>query len=61
MVEMDSTPLSRQGGSMYEMKFKLTVLASGYSKLFTTHEAAERFAVMILGLESVAYTVEPID
>jgi hypothetical protein len=57
---MDFTTLSHLRVNMYEMKFKLTVLASGYSKLFTTHEAAERFAVMILGLESVAYTVEPI-
>jgi hypothetical protein len=46
---------------MYEMKYKLTVLASGYSKLFTTREAAERFAVKVLGLESMAYKVEPIE
>jgi len=45
---------------MYEMKFKLTVLASGFSKLFTTREAAERFAVVMLGLAVTAYKVEAI-
>lgn len=45
---------------MYEMKFKLTVLASGYSKLFTTRDAAERFASLVLGLNGVSYKIEPI-
>jgi hypothetical protein len=45
---------------MYEMKFKLTVLVSGYSKLFTTREAAERFATVLLGLREAAYKVEAI-
>jgi hypothetical protein len=45
---------------MYEMKFKLTVLASGFSKLFTTREAADRFATVVLGLTATAYKVEAI-
>ena len=45
---------------MYEMKFKLTVLASGSSKLFTTRDAAERFATLVLGLDGVCYKIEPI-
>jgi hypothetical protein len=45
---------------MYEMKFKMTVLASGFSKLFTTREAADRFATVVLGLAVKAFKVEPI-
>jgi hypothetical protein len=45
---------------MYEMKYKLTVLVSGFSKLFTTREAAERWATLVLGLEVAAYKVESI-
>jgi hypothetical protein len=45
---------------MYEMKYKLTVLVSGFSKLFTTREAAERFATLVLGLAVAAYKVESI-
>jgi hypothetical protein len=45
---------------MYEMKYKMTVLASGYSKDFTTREAAERFAEVMLGLERMAYKIEPL-
>jgi hypothetical protein len=51
---------SKPGAAMYEMKFKLTVLASGYSKLFTTRDAAERFATLVLGLDGVCYKIEPI-
>lgn len=43
---------------MYEMKFKMTVLASGFSKDFTTRQAAERYAEMVLGLEPTSYKVE---
>jgi hypothetical protein len=46
---------------MYEMKFKLTVLASGYSKWFTTREAAERWAVLVLGLKREAYKIDAIE
>jgi hypothetical protein len=42
------------------MKFKLIVLASGFSKLFTTREAAERFAELILGLRRGALTFDAI-
>lgn len=45
---------------MYEMKFKLIVLASGYEKLFTSREAAERFAGLVLGLATASYKIEPI-
>lgn len=45
---------------MYEMKFKLTVLASGYSKLFTTREAAERWAGFVLGLKREAYKIDTV-
>jgi hypothetical protein len=45
---------------MYEMKFKLTVLVSGYSKLFTTHEAAERWAEVVLGLKREAYKIDTV-
>ena len=51
---------SEPGAAMYEMKFKLIVLASGYSKLFTTRDAAERFAALVLGLDGVSYKIEPI-
>jgi hypothetical protein len=40
--------------------FKLIVLASGFSKLFTTREAAERFAELILGLKQRAFRVDAI-
>src|ERR1700689_1847653 len=43
-----------------EMKFKLIVLASGFSKLFTTREAAERFAELVLGLKQGAFRVDAI-
>jgi hypothetical protein len=42
------------------MKFKLIVLASGFSKLFTTPEAAERFAELILRLKQGAFRVDAI-
>jgi hypothetical protein len=42
------------------MKFKLVVLASGFSKLFTTREAAERFAELVLGLKQGAFRVDAI-
>jgi hypothetical protein len=46
---------------MYEVKFKLTVLTSGYSKLFTTCEAAERWARLVLGLKRGAYKIDAIE
>jgi hypothetical protein len=42
------------------MKFKLIVLASGFSNLFTTREAAERFAELVLGLKQGAFRVDAI-
>jgi hypothetical protein len=45
---------------MYEMNLKMTVLVSGFSKLFTTREAADRFATLVLGLAVTAFKVEPI-
>jgi hypothetical protein len=45
---------------MYEMHFKLTVLASGHSKLFTTREAAERWAGLMLGLKIGMYKIDAI-
>lgn len=45
---------------MYEMQFKMTVLASGYCKEFTTREAAVRFAEVMLGLAPGAYKIEGI-
>jgi hypothetical protein len=49
-----------KGRRLCEMKFKLIVLASGFSKLFTTREAAERFAELILGLRRGALTFDAI-
>jgi hypothetical protein len=48
------------GDKMYEMKFTMTVLVSGYSKQFTTREAAERYAEMVMGLKRKSYKIEPI-
>ena len=45
---------------MYDIKFKLTVLASGCSKLFTTREAAERWAGLVLGLKREAYKIDTV-
>jgi len=45
---------------MYEMNFKLTVLASGYSKLFTTRDAAERWAGLMLGLKRGMYKIDAV-
>lgn len=45
---------------MYEMNFKLTVPVSGYSKLFTTREAAERWAGLMLGLKLGMYKIDAI-
>jgi hypothetical protein len=45
---------------MYEMKFKMTVLLSGYSKEFTTREAAERWAEVILRLKRDSYKIETL-
>jgi hypothetical protein len=42
------------------MKFRLTVLASGYSKFFTTREAAERWAGLMLGLKRGTYKIDEI-
>jgi hypothetical protein len=42
------------------MRFKLTVIATGFSKLFRTREAAERFAERILGLRQGAFKVDAI-
>jgi hypothetical protein len=47
--------------SMYEMKYKLTVIASGFTKWFTTREAAERWARLVLGLKPGAYEIDPIE
>jgi hypothetical protein len=58
---MDSNAFKQLRGGVYEMKFKLTVLASGYSKLFTTREAAERWAGLVLGLKRVAYKIDAIE
>jgi hypothetical protein len=49
-----------KGRRLCEMKFKLVVLASGFSKLFTTREAAERFAELVLGLKQGAFRVDAI-
>jgi hypothetical protein len=56
---MDSNAPKRRR-DMYDVKFKLTVLASGCSKLFTTREAAERWAGLVLGLKREAYKIDTV-